>query len=255
MAFRKKIVYAGFSKYSNYKVVDQMYNDRPSRVLYGVSRSPQSGVAFDDEPELLFHYNQRFLEIAESMRPKSILCIGGGAFTLPTTLFNRFPDVQIDVVEIDPLLPTIGYDYFDLPRDERLKIITMDGRTYVDGCKKKYDLIILDAFSGYDIPRPLLTKEAVQAYKKCLAANGLIAVNFISTYYSYKKFLTHEIMATFESVFSYVDLYQTDHENDKRSEQNLLLIAGEKLNSLDYLQASPIELLFQPENVILYDNI
>jgi len=253
MTIAKKTLFTTKTAFSSYKVVDRIYNYRPARVLYGVGRSPQSGVALDDEPELLFHYNQRFLEIVISIHPKSILIIGGGAFTLPTYLFNRFEDMNIDVVEIDPELTAIAHDYFDLPHDERLTVINMDGRKYINTTSKKYDLIILDAFSGYDIPRYLLTAEAVNAYKKCLTPKGLIAVNFISTYYSYKQFLTHEIMATFESVMEYIELYPADHDNDRRSEQNLILVASNRLHSLDYLQASSVELLFQPENVILHD--
>jgi spermidine synthase len=253
MTIPKKTLFTVKSEYGSYKVVDRIYNDRPARVLFGAGRSPQSGTALDDDPELLFHYNQRFAEIAESVQPKSVLIIGGGAFTLPTFLFNRFPEATIDVVEIDPLLQTIAHDYFDLPHDPRLRIINGDGRAYIEHCTNKYDLIILDAFSGYNIPRHLLTAEAVVAYRKCLTPKGLVAVNFISTYYSYKKFLTHEIMATFESVIEYVELYPADHDNDRRSEQNLILIASNRLHSLDYLQASSIELLFQPENVTLHD--
>jgi hypothetical protein len=53
--------------YGSYKVVDTIYNGRPARMLYGAKNSPQSGIAFDDSPELLFDYNQRFLEIALSL--------------------------------------------------------------------------------------------------------------------------------------------------------------------------------------------
>lgn len=84
-----KIIYNGTSKLSHYRIIDRVYNDRPSRLLLsGDKGAPQSGLALDDQTELLFDYNQRLFEVALSLEPKSVLVIGGGAFTLPRALLT-----------------------------------------------------------------------------------------------------------------------------------------------------------------------
>lgn len=256
MASRRTILFEGHSDFSDYQIIDMLYEGREARVLYGDNATPQSGVALDDDPELLFDYNQRFLEIIESIRPRSILVIGGGVFMLPMAVLDRLGDMVMDVIEIDPLLPQLARDYFDFVDDPRLNVIIGDGRAYVDSCTKTYDLIIVDAFTAYDIPRSLLSLEAVQAYARCLNEDGVVAVNFIAAYRTHRTTLAHQLQATFETAFADTELYPADPTYDTRSEQNLVLVASQKeIPPLYYLQSAPVQLLFTPENVVLHDEV
>ncbi len=120
------------SPLAHYRVIDGRYNGRPARILFGDNASPQSGLALDDDPELLFNYNQRFLEIAISIQPRSALVIGGGAFTLPRALLDHFPNLKLDVVEVDPVLPPLARQFFGLPETERLMVYSQDGRQFIN---------------------------------------------------------------------------------------------------------------------------
>ncbi|MET0980341.1 MAG: fused MFS/spermidine synthase [Candidatus Saccharimonadales bacterium] len=255
LLMRKITLFDGSSELNRYKIIESIYDGRHARVLYSGHKSPQSGMALDDDPELLFDYNQRFLEMVESARPASVLLIGGGAFTLPKVLLERFNDIRVDVVEIDPLLPQLARQYFDLPDDPRLNIIIGDGRQYIDTCQVSYDMIIIDAFFKYDISMPLLDITAVQNYRRCLSEYGIVAINFIARYHTYKTTLAHRLVATFQSVFSTVELYPADHDYHERAEQNLIMVASQQdMITLDYLQSVPVSLLFMPDNVILDGN-
>lgn len=238
-----KIIYDGSSKYSRYRIVDRVYNDRPSRLLLsGEKATPQSGLAFDDSPELLFDYNQRLFEVALSLEPQSILVIGGGAFTLPRALLAHLPTAKIDVVEIDRLLPKLARKYFQLRRSRRLKIHTTDGREYIDTHPdQSYDLIIVDAFSEYHIPESLLTIEAAQHYARLLGPEGAIAINIISKYRGPLPTLTHRMIASFKKSFQLIEIYPADLQDDQNSEQNLIFI-GSKQDAirLDYLLSAQV---------------
>lgn len=234
--------YKGTSDFGSYEVIDELYNDRPARVLYGDDATPQSGTALDEEPELLFNYNQRFLEIILSARPKRLLVIGGGGFMLPTAAFHRIPDLVTDVVEIDPLLVQIARDYFDLPDDKRLGVHVGDGANYVAGTKNTYDMIIVDAFSGTTIPPHLIEYTALQHYKNHLNENGIVALNFISPYQEGKSQLAHAIIGSFREVYSSVSLFQSDPEYPDGENQNYVLVAGEHTRDFDYLQSVELEL-------------
>lgn len=242
MVFNRTVLYVGESPYGRYKIVDTNYNGRPARVLYGDKSSPQSGVARDDNPELLFDYNQRFLEMIMSRQPKKLLVIGGGAFMLPIAAFHRFPRMRIDVVEIDQLLVKLSRDFFDLPSDKRLGVYVGDGAEYVTATKERYDMIILDAFSGYTIPHHLLERETLTRYKQHLTKDGVIAVNFISEYKPTRYRLAHELVESFGNTFSHLALCQADADYPRGEEQNMLLIAGNRPFQFDYLQAREVEL-------------
>lgn len=242
MLFNRTVLYSGESQYGKYKVVDTVYNGREARVLYGNQRSPQSGVAKDGDPELLFDYNQRFLEIIMSHKPKRLLVIGGGAFMLPIAAFHQFPELIIDVVEIDPLLVKLSKEYFDLPDDKRMNVHIEDGLHYISRTKKKFDMIIIDAFSGYTIPHHLLENKAIIQYQKHLKKNGMVTMNFISEYKRARPRLAHEVLASFNEVFSDVSLYQADVHYYKGEEQNLILVAGNRPAHFEYLHSSELEL-------------
>lgn len=232
-----QIVYVGEGKYSSYKVVDRTYNDRPARLLLAGKRSaPQSGIALDDNPELLFDYIQRLFEVVASLSPESVLIIGGGAFTLPQAIVNRLPKTSVDIVEIDKQLPRIARKYFGLKRHRRLRIFATDGRQYIESCRKQYDLIIVDAFSEYDIPHSLLTVQAANRYAELLTPGGTVAVNIISKYRGSLPTPVHRLMASFGKSFASISIYPADPQDNQRDEQNLIFIASRQQSpNLDYL--------------------
>lgn len=254
MSLLQNVLYAGSSEFGDYRVVDMTYEGRPARVLFSGEAAGQSGIALDDDPELLFDYNQRFLEIVESLRPERILVIGGGAFTLPTVLIERFAHVRVDVVEIDPLLYELAKQYFSASTDDRLRVFNEDGRTFVDECEDTYDCVILDAFSGYTIPRQLITAEAARGYARLLGDGGVLAVNFIASYRSLKTTLAHELTATFHTAFASVQIYPADRGYWTHAEQNLLLVCGAREPNVDYLRSSAVSLVHHPRDAVLRDN-
>ena len=250
----RRVLFDGSSEFSGYKVVETVYDGRQARLLYGGHNTPQSGLALDDKPGLLFDYNQRFLEIALSVRPTRGLIIGGGAFTLPKALLEHFTDIHIDTVEVDPLLPVLARRHFDLPDDERLHIIVGDGRDFIEHVQEAYDLIIIDAFSEFTIPRPLYTVGAVRQYARLLKPDSVLAMNFIAQYKGSKKTLAHELVATFRTVFKAVSLFPADHTYQTTSEQNMVLVAAHQVDiSLDYLHSATVELDFMPDDAVVRD--
>lgn len=239
---RQRVIYETDSEYGNYQVVDMTYDDRRSRVLYGPGHTPQSGLALDDNPELLFNYNQRTLEVAQSVSPARVLVLGGGALTLPAAITQQFPDAVVDVVEINPLLPELASEFFDYIPNSRLNVYIQDGIEYMLGCEQEYDMIVIDVFSGRDIVTEFFTDALVARYRACLSSNGVVLVNFISRYFTGRTTLAHEMSATFSQVFPSVELYPADHTEPKRHEQNIVLIAADTRRSYDYLQSVPVEL-------------
>jgi spermidine synthase len=237
------VIHEESSPYGSYRIVDMHYEGRPSRMLFGDNDSPQSGMAVDDNPELLFDYNQRFLEMIMSQKPSTALVIGGGVMMLPKAAYELFSNLQIDVVEIDELLIKLARDHFELPDNPRLRTHATDGIDFVKSTSKSYDIIIIDAFLSYSIPPHLVDADAALEYKNALNADGLVAINLISEYKAGRPSLAHRMVDNFSRHFKHIEIYQSDPTDIRGRDQNMLLVASDSEFSLDYLQSKSLELL------------
>lgn len=236
----------------HYQVVERVYEGRPARVLFsGSRRAAQSGIGLDDDPDLLFDYNQRLLEVANALYPKRVLVIGGGAFTLPMALTAALPEATVEVVEIDPGLEQIAADYFGLQTSERLHLIFGDGRNFLERSRQEYDLIILDVFTELSIPRPFLTIEFIKTLHEHLTKDGCAALNIIASYQGRNAGLIKSQAAAYGALFSRLDIFPAAHGLTSWLPQNLILVA-QRATSRDlqpYVRFAPIESIESGEEV------
>jgi hypothetical protein len=108
-------------------------------------------------------------------RPRKIGVIGLGAGTLAA--YGR-PGDRIRFYEINPAVAPIARNVFTYMRESgaQIAIVEGDGRTSLAReAPQGFDVLVVDAFSGDAIPLHLLTKEAVDLYKRHLAPGGVIA--------------------------------------------------------------------------------
>jgi spermidine synthase len=232
----EKVLFDGDSEFEHYQVVDMVYIGRKARVLFsGQQSAAQSGVADDDNQDLLFDYNQRFLELVSTLRPKRLLLIGGGAYTLPMALINSLPDIHVDVVERDPELLEIAEEYFGLKPNKRLSIFHGDGLKFLKTNKRLYDTILVDAFVHNKIPKELSDKKAVQQFYKNVKTNGVVAANIIS---AYTGMLSSQVLKThyelYNKIFESAQIFPADRVISEWVSQNFLIIAQKGKASKDY---------------------
>ena len=133
--------------------------------------------------------------------PKRILVLGLGGGVIPREMHHYFPSAEIDVAEIDPEIPKIAKKYFVFAEDDRLKVHIADGRMFIKEQLrkepgKKYDIVVLDAFSSEYIPFHLMTKEFLEEVKGVLAEDGVVVANVF-----YNNRLFDAEWATFLAVF------------------------------------------------------
>lgn len=96
---------------------------------------------------------------------------------------------SLDYVDINPLMYDVANEYFTYLElcPEKTGRYEGDGRIWLEefaaSAGKKYDIIMLDAFSDDAIPTHLLTHEAVgEAYAPVLAEDGVIAFHISNKY-------------------------------------------------------------------------
>ncbi len=90
------------------------------------------------------------------------------------------PGDYFRVYELDPDVVRIAREHFWYLADSKatIDILTGDGRLSMErDPPQKFDLISVDAFSSGSIPIHLLTREALQTYRRHLAPGGVIVYN------------------------------------------------------------------------------
>lgn len=105
------------------------------------------------------------------------------------------PGDSIDFYEIDQDIIYASQSYFSFLSDSQaaIQIIHDDGRLGLGSSQtSKYDLLVIDAFSGDTIPFHLITEEAFELYQSMLKPNGIIAFH-ISNIYLNLAHVTHTL--------------------------------------------------------------
>lgn len=87
---------------------------------------------------------------------KHVLFVGGGGFSGPKYFLKTYPNITVDVAEIDPVVIDVAQKYFNVTNSPRLNIYNHDARDFLTKTSnnQKYDIIILDAFSKNYVPFP-----------------------------------------------------------------------------------------------------
>ena len=145
--------------------------------------------------------------------PADILVVGLGGGTLPTALGELLPNALIDVVEIDAAVLAVAEDYFGFAASERLRVTVRDARVFVKRQlrgERRYDLIMLDAYSGDYIPEHLMTAEFLQEARALLTSDGVLAANTFST----SRLYDHE-SETYRQVFGLFFNFKTRPSNNR----------------------------------------
>jgi hypothetical protein len=115
-------------------------------------------------------------------RHKNVGVIGLGAGTLAA--YSQAGD-RFMFYDVNPLVQSIAQNLFTYLRDSpaKIDILTGDARTSLtDQPVQHFDVLVIDAFSGDAIPVHLLTKEAVDLYRKHLAPGGILAFHISNQY-------------------------------------------------------------------------
>jgi spermidine synthase len=200
---------------------------RLMRVMITGPGAKQSAMYLDAPTALALAYT-RYFRLVEHFVPemRRMLVLGGGGFSFPRYALEAYPDVNLDVVELDPGIVSLAREYFELKDHPRQRIIAEDARTFLNRNRETYDAILCDAFnSHYAIPFHLTTAEAAQRMKAALAPNGVVLVNLISALEGERGRFFCALRAAYTSVFPNVLVFAVDDPLDRTRAQNIILAA------------------------------
>jgi predicted membrane-bound spermidine synthase len=181
-----------FFKESNY------YTIKLKRNIRGDNGHPLESLTLDhlthsytdvqDPLYLEYEYIRVFEEIvrwqADRRVPLRVLFLGGGGYTFPRFMEVKYPEAEINVVEVDPEVTQIAQKYLGISKESKIRTFSEDARWFVMNFKErgKFDIIIGDVFNDLSVPYHLTTREFTLQLKRVLKADGLFLVNLIDSF-------------------------------------------------------------------------
>jgi spermidine synthase len=174
---RQELVHERTSRYYTIQVVD--YPDEGRRaMLFSRARGVESSMLLADPDALDMAYCRTMAAaLALPAQCKDVLLIGLGGASLPKFIQKQFPDLRLDIVELDPDVVKVAQQYFSFKGSPNTRVLVLDGRLFLKRIEKKYDVILLDAYAGDRVPFHMTTLEFVHLVKRRLTPGGVVATN------------------------------------------------------------------------------
>jgi spermidine synthase/MFS family permease len=165
-----------------------------------------------DDPTYIYYPHENtqldFVRLAAAAHPGGprVLVVGGGGYTLPRCAGTVVPNVEIDVVEIDPGVTRVAYDRLGLDPALPIATFNQDGRQFLEDRAggDRYHVVALDAVNDFSVPGHLLTRECNEAVKRALTPDGVYLVTVIDVLQDGR--LWKAVVRTLRESFAHVEV-------------------------------------------------
>ncbi len=145
----------------------------------------QSRVNIKQPQTLLSPYaHGMFASYLYQPQPRRVLIVGLGGGAMVRFLAHHEPQVQVDAVEIDPVVVKLAGQFFDVRSGGNVRIHTADAVKFVESTTDRFDLILMDAFlrpsgdtDAVGVPTRLKTLDFLGRLKQALNPGGVVAFN------------------------------------------------------------------------------
>ena len=160
---------------------------------------------------------------------------GGGAFTHPRSVANRFPRAELIVSEIDPGVTDIAIRKLDLDPSV-MTIHHQDTRTILETYPEgKFDVIITDVFHDVGVPPHLVTREFNELAASRLGEDGLYLVNVIDLFPSNQMVIS--MHKTLKESFRHVGVW-IERQEQEQARLTFVFSASNQLQTADSVHAT-----------------
>jgi len=162
-------------------------------------------------------------------QPISILVVGLGGAVIPNKFHMMLPEVHIDILELDPEVVSLSKQYFNFKESDRMKVYIGDAYSTISQVNRKYDIVIVDAFTSKYIPLHLMSNEFFNNVNLVLEDKGVLAINSGNTHPSFYSHL-HTVYNVFGD-----NLYRMDGPNNNLTSMIFATKGYEKSDKLPKL--------------------
>lgn len=185
-----------------------------------------------DPLPLFLPYSQLMVApLALVPEPKRGLILGHGGGSLAKWLAARWPELELDVVEFDPVVVRMAEEYFSYHAPSQHHVHVRDARAFLNRTSDVYDLIWVDAFARHMIPFHLTTVEFFSELREHLAPNGVLAVNLASSGEGGDLLRANAVVQTMRQSFPTIESFAVKGpwKSVQTKAENLIFFAGAPL--------------------------
>ncbi len=202
-----KVVYEADSLYHHIRVVD----DTGKRILrFDNSMESTMNIAnpYTGHFEYIDYFFQSFV-----LNPdiENVAMLGLGGASAPKLMQRHFPDVSVDIVEIDDMVYDVAREYFSFEPSDMVGVTIQDARVFMRKSDETYDLVVMDAYTankyGSYIPFHLATQEFFQIVDDRLSSKGVFAINIIGQLQGERDEIVASIYRTLSTVFPNIYIF------------------------------------------------
>ncbi len=185
-----------------------------------------------DPIALFLPYSQMMVaSLALVPEPKRGLILGHGGGSLAKWLAHRWPELELDVVEFDPVVVRVAEEYFSYQPPSQHHVHVRDARAFLNSTERMYDLMWVDAFARHMIPFHLTTVEFFAAMRDHLTPNGIMALNLASSGEGGDLLRANAVVQTMRQSFPNVESFAVKGpwKSSRERSENLIFFAGSPL--------------------------
>jgi spermidine synthase len=186
-------------------------------------------VMWKAEPDTLFlPYSQLMVSsLALVSNPKRALVLGHGGGSFAKWLGRYWPELELDVVEFDPVVVRMAEEYFSYRAPPQHHVYVRDARAFLNHTERTYDLIWADAFARHLVPFHLTTDEFFSKLRQHLSPDGVVVVNLASSGSGGDLGRAQAVVQTMKRSFPIIETYAVKGPWPSNSTaENLLFFAG-----------------------------
>jgi spermidine synthase len=228
----KDMLFAGDSNYQYVKVYQNSLNTRHDIRTLALDSLIHGYVDLKDPVNLCYEYEHIYRNLthyyAAGKTRFNAFFIGAGSYTFPRWMLFQWPEAQITVAEIDPLVVAANHLALGLPKDTPIRTIIGDARNVISGLPagEKYDLFYGDAFNDLSVPWHLTTLEFVKRIKSHLKPGGAYMLNVIDNYDN--GLLVGASYLTLRKIFRHVYIFCTNPLRIQNLRDTFILLASDQ---------------------------
>ncbi|MFJ3956925.1 spermidine synthase [Arthrobacter sp. NPDC090010] len=160
----------------------------PGSAILFLADAEQSHVNLADPSQVFYEYLARMARVTDLLAPRgtpiTAAHLGAGALTLPRYIAHTRPGSVQWAVELERELPDFVLAELPLPQGARLEIALGDARAEFaalepggDGVTRRFDVVVLDVFSGPEAPAHLASADFYREVAGRLNPGGVFLVN------------------------------------------------------------------------------
>jgi predicted membrane-bound spermidine synthase len=171
-----QLVFSAESLYGNVKIFRATDEDRDTVLYYMPSRSFVHSAVYPDRP-LKDQFTNSYLHLGLARGARRYLILGSALGGAAAAILEADPRAEVTAVEIDPLVTELARRLVPRLEGPRVRFVVEDARLFLREDTGAYDYIIVDVFSGEQLPAHCVTQEFFALAHARLAPGGVLQIN------------------------------------------------------------------------------